>query len=545
MFTAMLSKSWWPDRIRAIAPSHITSSHRSDFGSQKGLASLRWRRFIDPSHSYTSMRTLSHFIIAVLITCSVANVRAQANETETPTKPNVLFIFLDDFGWRDASFMGSDFYQTPNLDALAAKGMVFNNAYAGAANCAPSRACLLSGQYSPRHEIYNVGTTRRGKKQHGKLMHVPGTDTLRKDIKTWAHCVHETGYRTGTIGKWHLSNDPLPYGFDFNFAGTHSGSPPRGYYPPHGNIAELKDAPKDEYLTNRLTDEAIGFIERNQQQPWFLYLTHFAVHTPIQGEPELVRKYQNLPPGKLHQHPVMAAMIESMDRGVGKITAALDRLDLADNTIIVFTSDNGGYGPATSMAPLKGYKGTYYEGGIREPMFVVWPGVTKPGTTCDWPVINVDLLPTFCSMTGAQLPNQAIDGVSLTPLLKGQASSDMQDRSIYWHFPAYLQSYARTDQQRDPLFRSRPCTVMRSGKWKLHEYFEDGDLELYDLEADAGEQSNLVSTQPDVAKRLHDEMQAWRRATNAPVPSTPNPNYDANSEAAAINKLGRNKTSKK
>lgn len=449
-------------------------------------------------------------------------------------KPNVLFIFLDDFGWRDAGFMGSDFYETPHLDALAARGMVFTNAYAGAANCAPSRACLLSGQYSPRHEIYNVGTSRRGNKKHGKLMHIPGTDTLSTDIQTWAHRASEAGYRTGTIGKWHLSDDPLPYGFDFNFAGTHSGSPPRGYYPPHGNIPELADAPKDEYLTNRLTDEAIKFIRQESDRPWFLYLTHFAVHTPIQGEPELVNKYEQKQPGQLHNHPVMAAMIESVDRGVGRIIAAIDSIAQRDNTIIVFTSDNGGYGPATSMKPLKGYKGTYYEGGIREPMFVVWPGKTKAGSTCQVPVINVDLFPTFCEMTGATLPDQPIDGISLCPLLTGQTNDAFESRSLFWHFPAYLQSYQRMDEQRDVLFRSRPCSIIRNGKWKLHEYFEDGGLELYDLEADPGETTDLSDSNPDQRDRLHQLLMTWRENTGAPVPSEPNPNYDAEDERREI-----------
>lgn len=460
----------------------------------------------------------------------------RANVCRADQKPNVLFIFLDDFGWRDAGFMGSDFYETPNLDALASQGMVFTNAYAGAANCAPSRACLLSGQYSPRHEIYNVGTTRRGNREHGRLMHVPGTDTLRTDIRTWAHCVRGAGYRTGTIGKWHLSDDPLPYGFDFNFAGTHSGSPPRGYYPPHGNIPELADAPKDEYLTNRLTDEAIRFIADDPDHPWFLYLTHFAVHTPIQGEPELVKKYEQKQPGKLHDHPVMAAMIESVDQGVGRIVKTLQDSGQAENTIIVFTSDNGGYGPATSMKPLKGYKGTYYEGGIREPMFVVWPGVTAAGSTCDTPVINVDLFPTFCEMTGAKLPDQSVDGQSLGPLLKGESDETFQSRALFWHFPAYLQSYQRSDEQRDVLFRSRPCSIIRSGKWKLHEYFEDGGLELYDLESDPGESMNLADKQPAVRERLHTQLKDWREATAAPVPTEPNPHFDAESEKQAIEK---------
>ncbi|MEO1529508.1 MAG: sulfatase [Planctomycetota bacterium] len=468
---------------------------------------------------------------------------ALASIANAASKPNVLFIFLDDYGWRDAGFMGSDFYETPHLDALASRGMVFTNAYSAAANCAPARACLLSGQYTPRHEIYNVGTGRRGKPNHGKLKHIPGTDTLRTDIKTWAHCVQAAGYRTGTIGKWHLSNDPLPYGFDSNFAGTHSGSPPRGYYPPHPRIDELKDAPKDEYLTNRLTEEAIDFIKSDSDAPWFLYLTHFAVHTPLQGEPERVKKYKNKPPGKLHNHVVMAAMIEAVDVGVGRIMDAIEAEGQTENTIVVFTSDNGGYGPATSMRPLKGYKGTYYEGGIREPMFVVWPGVTKPGSKCDTPVINVDLFPTFCEMTGGELPNQPLDGVALTPLLKGESSPKF-DRALFWHFPAYLQGYSRIDQQRDVLYRTRPVGVIRSGKWKLHEYFEEGELELYDLEADAGESNNLAETHVAVRDRLHAAMKAWRESTNAPVPSEPNPKYDADAEAKAIESLLRKQRGK-
>lgn len=500
------------------------------------VGQLRWH--LDPSISPALLVAMNFRFCSLLLCTTVAVLLGfHSDACDAEEKPNVLFIFLDDFGWRDAGFMGSDFYETPHLDALAARGMVFTHAYAGAANCAPSRACLLSGQYSPRHEIYNVGTARRGNKKHGKLMHVPGTDTLRPDIRTWAQCIQDAGYRTGTIGKWHLSKDPLPYGFDFNFAGTHSGSPPRGYYPPHGNIAELADAPRDEYLTNRLTDEAIKFIGQDSDQPWFLYLTHFAVHTPIQGEPELVKKYEQRQPGRLHDHPVMAAMIESVDTGVGRIMQAIEELGQTQRTIVVFTSDNGGYGPATSMSPLKGYKGTYYEGGIREPMFVVWPGVTKPGSKCDAPVINLDLFPTFCEMTGAELPDQVLDGKSLRTLLAGQDDTEFQSRDLFWHFPAYLQSYQRTDGQRDLLYRSRPCSIIRSGKWKLHEYFEDGGLELYDLQADPGESTDLAPTHPDQRDRLHQRLKDWRKQTGAPVPSTANPNYDAASETQAIARI--------
>lgn len=464
----------------------------------------------------------------LLAPLSIARAGSPSSE-----QPNVLFIFLDDYGWRDCGFMGTDFYETPHLDAIAKRGMIFTNAYAAAANCAPSRACLLSGQYTPRHEIYNVGTKLRGNPKHSRLKHVPGTDTLSTDIRTWAHQIRDAGYRTGTIGKWHLSRDPLPYGFDFNFAGTKSGSPPRGYWAPHPNVPGLEDAPKDEYLTDRLTDEAIGFIDRNKDQPWFLYLTHFAVHTPLQGRPDLVAKYESKTKGELHDHAVMAAMIESVDTGVGRIVEHLEELGLTDNTAIVFTSDNGGYGPATSMDPLKGYKGTYYEGGIREPFFITWPGVVQPGTKCDTPVISVDLYPTFCEMTGAEFPtDQVMDGESLMPLFGG--SGEFLDRAIFWHFPAYLDSYARTDQQRDLLFRTRPCSIMRYGDWKLHEYFEDGGLELYNLSDDIGESKNLADQMPAKAKELHQKLITWRDSVDAPVPLELNPRFDEAAEAEAI-----------
>ncbi len=458
-------------------------------------------------------------------------------------RPNILFIFLDDYGWRDCGFMGSDYYETPHIDGLAAEGMVFTNAYAAAANCAPSRACLLSGQYTPRHEIYNVGTKLRGKPTFSKLKHIPGTDTLDAGLRTWAHQMQGAGYQTGIIGKWHLSDDPIPYGFDSNVAGSHSGSPPRGYFPPHPNAPGLHDSPQDEYLTDRLTDEAIAFVERNRERPWMLYLSHFAVHTPLQAKPELLRKYENKPAGELHSTPVMGAMIESVDRGIGRLVNCLDSWDLSDDTIIIFSSDNGGYGPATDMSPLKGYKGTYYEGGIREPFFVKWPGVVPAGTQCETPIINVDLYPTLIEMAGAETPSgQALDGQSLLPLLTG--TGEFSDRSIFWHFPAYLQGYSRVDQQRDPIFRTRPCGIIRSNEWKLHEYFENGEIELYNLNRDPGEQENLVARHPEIADRLLKKMKAWREDIQAPVPTQPNPAYDANAEAAEIRKLLRRQSSK-
>jgi arylsulfatase A-like enzyme len=334
------------------------------------------------------------------------------------------------------------------------------------------------------------------------------------------------------MGKWHLSDDPLPYGFDINIGGTHSGGPPKGYFPPHGNAPGLGDAPKDEYLTDRLSDEAVGFITANKDKPWLLYLTHFAVHTPLEAKKDDVAYFSKKTPGKLHNHVVMAGMIKSVDDGIGKLVAALDDLGIRQNTAIIFYSDNGGYGPATSMAPLKGYKGTYYEGGIRVPFCINWPKVVQPGGKCSEAITAVDLLPTFCEMTGAPLPDkQPVDGKSLMPLFRGES---LGQRPIFWHFPAYLQNYSRGDQQRDPLFRSRPCSVIREGEWKLHEYFEDGGLELYNLADDIGEVKNLAESNPEKTRELHEKLKEWRKDTKAPVPSEKNPEYDAEAEAKAL-----------
>lgn len=481
--------------------------------------------------------------IRAILTCLVVVLVAETTTVIAAKNPNILFVFLDDLGWKDTSFMGSDFYETPHLDKLADEGMIFTDAYSCAANCAPARACLLSGQYTPRHQIYNVGTGPRGNAKHRRLLHVAGTNTLDPKIKTWAHQLQSAGYATATMGKWHLSNDPLPYGFDVNVGGTHSGGPPRGYYPPHGKVPGLREAPKGEYVTDRLSDEAIKFIRANRDRPWALYLTHFAVHTPLDAKKDLIAKYEAKKKGKLHNHVAMATMIQAVDDGVGRIQAALDELDLTDNTVVIFFSDNGGYGPATDMDPLKGYKGTYYEGGIREPFFVKWPGVVEPGTKSAEPIIGVDLYPTLCEIADARLPmNQPVDGLSIVPLLKGEMKT-FGDRPLYWHFPAYLQSYAAVwDEQRDPLFRSRPCSIIRVGDWKLHQYFEDRRLELYNLRADIGETTNLVTKESKTARQLLTQLESWRAKVKAPIPNEPNPAYDPEEEARAMLLKGRNRS---
>ena len=470
-------------------------------------------------------------LLGLFVTGLLGNVRAD--------QPNILFIYLDDFGWRDTGFMGSDFYETPNLDRLASESMVFSDAYSGAANCAPARACLLSGQYSPRHQIYNVGTGPRGKEACRRLKHVPGVRTLDPEIKTWANQLQKAGYKTASMGKWHLSDDPIPYGFDINIGGSHSGGPPNGYYPPHGKAPGLSDAPEDEYLTDRLSTEAVKFITANKDKPWCLYLTHFAVHTPLHAKKELVEKYEAKPKGELHSHVKMATMIEAVDQGVGQIVKQLEELNLRDNTVILFYSDNGGYGPATDMAPLKGYKGTYYEGGIRVPFFANWPGKIKSGSKSSEPITGVDLYPTICALAQAELPkDQATDGVSLVDLLKGEVDN-LKPRALYWHFPAYLQAYGSLgtngdSEQRDPLFRSRPCSIIRKGNWKLHQYFEQNEIELYDLGSDIGETNNLAKTNKQKADELLSDLQGWQKSIEAPNQFERNGKFDEKAEAKAI-----------
>ena len=441
-------------------------------------------------------------------------------------RPNIVFIFIDDMGWRDVGFMGSRYYETPNIDKLAGQGIVFTNAYSNGPNCAPARACLLSGWYGPRHGVYTVDTSSRGQSRFRKLIPIENTTVLDPKIVTIAEAIKPAGYVSASIGKWHLGNDPQSgpkaQGFDVNVAGFGAGSPPGGYFAPYKN-RELANGPPGEYLTDRLTDEAMKFIEASKDKPFFLYLPHYAVHTPLQGKAELIEKYKKKAGSNGQNNATYAAMIESTDQGVGRIMAKLDELNLADNTIVFFFSDNGGVKGITSNEPLRGGKGMLYEGGIREPMIVRWPGVVKPGTTCDAPIIGIDLYPTILGMTGAPKPaGKVLDGVSIVSLLKGAKSLNRE--ALFWHFPAYLEGKA--EGARDAHFRTRPCAAMRAGDWKLIEYFEDGALELYNLKDDIGERKNLADSLPEKTAELHKLMLAWRKAVNAPVPTKHNPDYN-------------------
>ena len=436
------------------------------------------------------------------------------------SRPNVIYLNADDLGVMDVGFMGSKLYHTPNLDRLANESMVFTDGYAPAANCAPSRAACFSGQWAVRTGVYTVGTSERGDAKDRMLIPTPNRMHLKDEVITIAEEFKKAGYRTAQLGKWHLGEDPTTQGIDINVGGNTRGAPP-SYFSPYKN-PNLKDGPKGEYLTDRLTDEAITILEKFKDDPFFIYFPFYSIHTPLQGRPDLKKKYKN----NKQVHADYAAMIECLDENVGRLMSALDELGLRDNTIVLFSSDNGGIRKLSKQDPWRAGKGSYYEGGIRVPITVRWPGVVEAGSTCSVPVTGLDFYPTFLDAIGASpSPGKVLDGRSILPLLTGK-SLFPKGRTLYWHFPIYLQNYAgEEDQSRDAKFRTRPGTVLRKGKWKLHEYFEDGTLVLFDLENDPGETKNLAQEKPKKLKVLKNDMYAWREQTQSPVPTRRNPKY--------------------
>ena len=442
-------------------------------------------------------------------------------------KPNIVFIIIDDLGWKDVGYMGSAWYETPNIDRLARQGMIFTNAYANAANCAPTRACLLSGQYSPRHGVYTVAKPDRGKSEDRRLIPIENSLKISLDKITIAETLKPAGYVSAAIGKLHVAVPPLQQGFDVAINKYEIGN---GYEDGHFNK-------EGEYLTDRLTNEAVAFITENKDRPFFLYLAHYAVHTPIQAKEELIAKYEKKDTAGCHNHAAYAAMVESVDESIGRINKTLEDLGLSENTILIFFSDNGGHGTYTCQKPLRGGKGMFYEGGIRVPMFVYWPGRVRSGTTCDFPVIGIDFYPTFTELAGAEYPGDyPLDGKSIVPLLQGKKS--IKRDAIFWHFPAYLESYeGLRDESRDPVFRTRPVSVIRKGNWKLllfhEEWVLDGgkekialnnSVELYNLKKDPGESKNLCNIKIRKRNELLNDLLEWLQDINAPVPMEPNLN---------------------
>jgi arylsulfatase A-like enzyme len=442
--------------------------------------------------------------------------------TSSQKRPNIVLFLVDDLGWGDFGCYGDTFHDTPNIDRLASEGIKFTNAYAAAPVCSPSRASLLTGKWPARLHLtqWIPGTIYPRK----KLLEPSQTQHLGHSIPTIAEQLKRVGYQTAAIGKWHLGGDgylPEDFGFDTNIAGDINGSPPppNNYFGPF-QFHNLTGYTKDDYLTEVLTKKMDEFLERAAPKgPFFLYMAEYAVHIPLQERQALVEKYRRKNGDKDEPDPVYAAMVESVDTALGNLRATLERWGVADNTVIILTSDNGGVGfqgrrlhRIADNGPLRSGKGFLYEGGIREPLIVLWPGVTKPGSVCDLPVTGTDVTPTILSMVNAGPAPTPCDGVDISGLFRGKTS--LQRDVLYWHYPHY------SDQG------GTPSGAIREGDWKLIEFFEDGHVELYNLALDPGEQYNFASTFADKAEDLLGKLQSWRDGLNASMPRT-NPEYNA------------------
>ena len=475
------------------------------------------------------MKHVIPFLIALLL------LPSQAVEPSSP-KPNIIFIMADDLGWTDLATYGSKYYETPNIDKLAAQGMKFSNHH-HCQNCTPTRAALMSGQYGARTGVYTVGGIDRFDWSSRPLRPVDNVAQLPLDRDIMSKQLKAGGYATGMFGKWHIGENgdyhPSKRGFDEAIVSMGV----------HVNFATnpKTEYPKGQYLADFLTDKAVDFITRHKDEPFFLYLPHFGVHSPFQAKADLVAKFKNKPGVGEHNDPTYAAMIASVDESVGRVMKALDDLKLADNTVLIFVSDNGGVGGydrpdgmiretqskdaaakkhkksggITDNAPLRSGKGSLYEGGIRVPFIVRWPKVTKPGSLCDVPTAHVDVFPTFLEIGAAPKPRQVLDGESLVKLFHDPAAKLQRD-AIFQHFPGYLGSGPG-------LWRATPVSLIHAGDWKLMEFLEDGKIELYHLSNDIGETKNLATEMPDKAKELHNRLIEWRKQVNAPMPTKNDP----------------------
>ncbi len=443
-------------------------------------------------------------------------------------RPNIVFILADDLGWTDLGCMGSDFYETPNIDNLRKAGVLFTHAYANAPNSAPSRACILTGLYTPRHGIYTVDSSERGKSENRKLIPIPNNMVLPTTFTTFPIILHANGYRTIHIGKWHLGSDtdgngPLSHGFDINIAGDNNGSPYTYYYPFCNKKGQcLKNLNLNDstyrYLTDRLTEEAMQQIRKSKDQPFFLYMSHYAVHTPIEGREDLVDKYRHKSPGKRHNNSTYAAMIQSLDESVGKIVQVLKEENKLDNTLIVFFSDNGGMLDGISNnSPLRGGKGTPYEGGNRVPLIVFYGDKVEANSINKMNVVGLDLFPTFLDFAEIPIP-QNVDGISLKKSILKHENNKTRD--LYFFFPAYLESYS------DPnTFRATPYATIISNEWKLIYFFENSHSEIYNLKDDIGELVDRSRTDKKKVAKMRKQLFKWMRQVNAPVNFQQNPLY--------------------
>lgn len=474
------------------------------------------------------------FALLVLI-AAVSNGKldrvALALEDASP-KPNFVFFLVDDLGYMDIGAYNPDtFYDTPNVDHLAATGMRFTNGYAANPVCSPTRYSIMTGRYPSRVGATNWFSGTREARFRG----APLNDRMPLEEVTLAEALQRAGYQTAFLGKWHLGPTeefwPKAQGFEINIGGHHRGSPPGGYFAPFRN-PRLEDGPRGEHLTERLTDESLRILDSfaAAEGPFLLYLSFYTVHIPLQAPEDLVDKYRGkaeaLPtedqfaeeeqvwpvdrPRRVRirqSHPTYAAMVETMDRSIGRVLERLEQLGIADNTVVCFMSDNGGLstaeGSPTSNLPLRGGKGWVYEGGIREPLLIKWPGTTQAGSTCDVPVISTDFYPTLLDIAGLPpQPEQHKDGVSLVPLLRGKASLP-EDRSLFWHYPHYSNQ------------GGFPGGAIRDGAWKLVERYEDGQVHLYNLKDDIGERNDVAQDHPDRVAAMRGKLHDWYNEVGA------------------------------
>ena len=454
------------------------------------------------------------FFLLITLSCS----------KETSEKPNIVIIVADDLGWSDLSYMGSTYYETPNIDKLSKSGMTFYNGYASAANCAASRATLLSGKYNTDHGIYTVKNSDRGSKKTRKLIPIETKTNLDLDFFVIPEMLKDLGYVNGHFGKWHLGDigfHPENSGFDVNIGGNKHGGP-GSYFAPYPYV-KLEDETKGEYLTDRIGDEVVKFIDINKENNFFAYVPFFSVHTPIQSKTDYQKKYRNKDSNEYHNRADYAGMIQSLDENVGKIIDKIDALNLSENTLIIFTSDNGGIRAISDQYPLRAGKGSYYEGGIRVPLIFSWKGKIDAESESYERVSNVDFYPTIKKLVGYS-KSVDFDGEDLNPIFNDKK---LRERELYFHFPVYLEPYSvKRDGGRDPLFRTRPGTVIIKDNWKLHHYYEDNQFELYNLEKDISESNNLIDINIEKKDELLSKLNNWRKTRNAPIPNKLNPYYD-------------------
>ncbi len=489
------------------------------------------------------MSACAKWTIPVLVLVHALGDDGRAREPVQST-PNLLIFLVDDLGWTDVGCYGSMFYETTHIDGLARESLRFTNGYAACPVCSPTRVSLQTGRHPARlHTTDWFGGFQPNealqspwvKQFEGRrLLPAPYVEHLPLEERTLAEVLSPLGYQTFFAGKWHLGGEgyyPEDQGYQWNLGGHERGTPPGGYFSPYHN-PKLPDGPVGEHLPQRLAKEASKFLRSLDEQPFLLVLSFYSVHNPQQGRGDLVEKYETkaarlrsttpefAPEGtiqnrQVQNQPVYAAMVEAVDLAVGDVLSTLTELDRDRKTVVLFTSDNGGLSTAegfpTSNVPLRAGKGWMYEGGIRVPWLIRWPGVTHPGTVCDEPIVSTDIFPTVLEMLDVQVPEQApLDGVSLVPLLKDAGTRLRRD--LYWHYPHYSHQGVT------------PGGAIRSGNWKLIEWYEDHRLELYDLDQDLGERHDLAASCPERTRELHAKLVGWRETIGARMP-TANPNY--------------------